>query len=154
MERLSDTAIEIVNELHRERLDYASEYLPLIDALNRLTAYEDTGYTPAEIADLAVEKATAETIVKQYEEWEKDGTIIRPPCTVGDLLYEIDLPEYGVIVCKAKWMILKNGVSVQVEVVDGHGLGSGYCFEPSDFGKTVFLTREAAEAKLKTLQNT
>lgn len=28
MERLSDRAIEIINELHRERLDYESEYLP------------------------------------------------------------------------------------------------------------------------------
>lgn len=41
MERLSDTAIEIINELHTERLDYSSEYIPLIDATNRLAAYED-----------------------------------------------------------------------------------------------------------------
>lgn len=41
MERLSDTAIEIINELHTERLDYSSEYIPLIDAANRLAAYED-----------------------------------------------------------------------------------------------------------------
>lgn len=29
MERYSDRAIEIINELHRERLNYQSEYLPL-----------------------------------------------------------------------------------------------------------------------------
>ena len=46
MERLSDTAIEIINELHTERLDYYSEYIPLIDAANRLAAYEDTGLEP------------------------------------------------------------------------------------------------------------
>lgn len=33
MERLSDAAINIINDLHKERLDYTSEYLPLIDAL-------------------------------------------------------------------------------------------------------------------------
>ena len=49
MERLSDTAIEIINELHTERLDYSSEYIPLIDAANRLAAYEDTGLEPEEI---------------------------------------------------------------------------------------------------------
>lgn len=49
MNRLSDTAIEIVNELHTERLDYDSEYLPLINALNRLAAYEDTGLEPEEV---------------------------------------------------------------------------------------------------------
>ena len=49
MERLSDTAIEIINELHTERLDYYSEYIPLIDAANRLAAYEDIGMEPEEI---------------------------------------------------------------------------------------------------------
>ena len=41
MKRLSDNAIEIVNELHTEKLDYESEYVPIIDALNRLAEYED-----------------------------------------------------------------------------------------------------------------
>ena len=30
MDRVSDNAIEIINELHTERLNYESEYLPLI----------------------------------------------------------------------------------------------------------------------------
>lgn len=46
MERYSDEAIRICNELHTERLDYNSEYLPLIDAVQRLAAYEDTGLEP------------------------------------------------------------------------------------------------------------
>ena len=41
MERLSDRAIEIINELHTERLDYNSEYLPLIDAANKLNELEN-----------------------------------------------------------------------------------------------------------------
>lgn len=49
MERLSDRAIEIINELHRERLDYESEYLPLIDCANKCQAYEDTGLEPEEV---------------------------------------------------------------------------------------------------------
>ena len=52
MERLSDKAIEIINELHTERLDYNSEYLPLIDAVQLLEAYEDTGLAPEEIEDI------------------------------------------------------------------------------------------------------
>lgn len=46
MERLSDRAIEIINELHRERLDYESEYLPLIDCAIKCQAYEDTELSP------------------------------------------------------------------------------------------------------------
>lgn len=55
MERLSDRAIEIINELHRERLDYESEYLPLIDCANECQAYEDTGLEPEEIQKLKAE---------------------------------------------------------------------------------------------------
>ena len=48
MDRLSDAAIEIINTLHRERIEYNSEYLPLIDAMNRLSDYEDTDLEPEE----------------------------------------------------------------------------------------------------------
>lgn len=57
MERLSDTAIEIINDLHTERLEYASEYIPLIDAANRLSDYEDTGLEPEEIKGFAEDVA-------------------------------------------------------------------------------------------------
>ena len=49
MEFYAETAIEIINELHTERLDYTSEYLPLINAAQRLAAYLDTGLEPEEI---------------------------------------------------------------------------------------------------------
>ena len=68
MERLSDTVIEIVNELHRERLDYDSEYLPLMDALDRLAAYEDTGLEPAEI------EIANKVIVSAFNLAAKSGT--------------------------------------------------------------------------------
>ena len=57
MERLSDTAIEIINDLHTERLEYASEYIPLIDAANCLSSYEDTGLEPEEIKGFAEDVA-------------------------------------------------------------------------------------------------
>lgn len=60
MYKLSDRAIEIVNALHTERLDYNTEYVPLIDALNKLAAYEDA---------------------------EEAGTLVRLPCKVGDTMW-------------------------------------------------------------------
>lgn len=63
MERYSDEAIRICNELHTERLDYNSEYLPLIDAVQRLAAYEDTGLEPEAVEHLklaSMGKAIAE----------------------------------------------------------------------------------------------
>lgn len=60
MERYSDEAIRIINELHTERLDYQSEYIPLIDAAQRLDAYEATGVEPESICALQEE-------LKQYK---------------------------------------------------------------------------------------
>ena len=73
MERLSDTAIEIINELHTERLDYYSEYIPLIDAANRLAAYEDTGLEPENMAHWM-----------DYFRAECEGRLVVLPCKVGD----------------------------------------------------------------------
>ena len=73
MERLSDAAIEIINELHTERLDYYSEYIPLIDAANRLAAYEDTGLEPENMAHWM-----------DYFRAECEGRLVVLPCKVGD----------------------------------------------------------------------
>lgn len=61
MERYSDEAIRIIDELHTERLDYQSEYIPLIDAAQRLDAYESTGMEPENIGALYEE-------LNQYKE--------------------------------------------------------------------------------------
>ena len=77
-----------------------------------------------------------------------DNGVVVPPCKVGDKVYEIDLPEYGVIVCKVTKVLCDSKVVV-VNVIDGHGKGSEYYFDFDDFGKTVFTSREEAEARLK-----
>lgn len=91
-----------------------------------------------------------------YEDAEEQGRLVILPCKVGDTLYEIDLPEYGVIVCNVLCFTYgRSNITgeltwcVAVNVVGGHGLGSCYTFNPDDFGTTVFLTRGAAKAALK-----
>lgn len=66
MERYSDRAIEIINELHRERLDYQSEYLPLIDAANKLSAYEDTGLEPEQVMSATIDPES----LRPVSSWE------------------------------------------------------------------------------------
>lgn len=120
---------------------------PVSSAIARLAAYEDA---------MPLERA------RELAQAEKDGRLMVLPCKVGDMLYEVDLPEYGVITCKVLHIDAYNGpmayapggpmvsaISIGVEVVEGHGKGSSYAFETPDFGKLVFLTREEAEAALK-----
>lgn len=53
MSNLGEQAMAILDELHTERLAYENEYVPLADAANLLTAYEETGMAPEEIKDMA-----------------------------------------------------------------------------------------------------
>lgn len=82
--------------------------------------------------------------------------VIVPPCKVGDLLY---MPwEYGgisgvamlgvtyMVIDKDELRIMTDFSSDDEEYFD---LYCGGKFVPSDFGETVFLTREEAEAALK-----
>jgi len=49
MDRTSDVAIEILNELRANFLIYSNEYVPLIDCANQCKDYEDTGLTPEDL---------------------------------------------------------------------------------------------------------
>ena len=51
MERLSDFAADIINDLH-ENSDWYGDYSLIEAAINRLAAYEDTGLEPEEIGAL------------------------------------------------------------------------------------------------------
>ena len=77
------------------------------------------------------------------EDAEEQGMLVRLPCKVGDTVYYID----GGKIYKAKasvFRINKSGVRVYCERrFMGHVGFDGI------YGKTVFLTREEAEAALK-----
>lgn len=124
MERLSDKAIEIINELHTERLDYNSEYLPLIDAVQLLGAYEDTGLAPEEIltgkelAEIAIGLQQLNRIrcvfsderIKELMRAEKEGRIaIHPParkcpqCHRNQLVARTDGKFYYCFGCKTQF---------------------------------------------------
>lgn len=98
MERSSDRAIEIIDQLHTERLGYESEYLPLIDCANKCSAYEDTGLEPEEISKIRedVENGYLKSTARRYgipvdrlrelAEADREGKI--PKYTIGDTVYD------------------------------------------------------------------
>ena len=82
MERLSDRAIEIINELHTERLDYESEYLPLIDCANKCSAYEDTGLEPetvSKIRDIVLDISGNLDRLRELAEADREGRCVVLP---------------------------------------------------------------------------
>lgn len=121
MERSSDRAIEIIDQLHTERLDYESEYLPLIDCANKCSAYEDTGLEPEEISKIRedVENGYLKSTARRYgipvdrlrelAEADREGKI--PKYTIGDTVYdrfgsgwEVGSLEYVQCAYERKWL--------------------------------------------------
>ena len=92
-------------------------------------------------------------VIAEYEQLEEQGLLLKLPCRVGDIIYEVDesiLLDNVIepIECKVNYIIFKSSIHMGVEVIKGHGVGSSYNFEIEDFGKTVFLTKEEAEKAL------
>ena len=170
MERLSDRAIEILNELHTERLSYHSEYLPLIDAAHKLAEYEATGLEPSEIQcakdnlqilDLFKEQAQDAEECIRIAEARRDGKLAILPVKVGDIIYtmlsmsgwylrEADKPYKAKVVFVGLNNSDSTGCGLFNVVYDKRDLMASFSF--SDIGKTVFLNREEAEAALKQKQ--
>lgn len=150
--------------------------------IDRLAAYENTGFDPEEINELAVKVAALETIEAMYDglgnpdhirdlvRAEKEGRLAVLPCSTNGKLYVCG--EKQVVECDIYEVYLddKRGVECLVSYecnMDCNGCpfnnwkqdfegeyscDGEYCQAAvfaSDFGKTVFLTREEAESAVK-----
>ena len=76
--------------------------------------------------------------LKNYKDLEEQGLLLRLPCKVGDMVYQIwnvdDKPE----IREMKIAALNNLVAL---------------IEYGEFGKTIFLTQEEAKQKLKEMES-
>ena len=95
----------------------------------------------------------------KYEDLEEQGRLIKLLCKVGDMLYYPD-KEFNIIIpVRLTEIVIKfNGLdtsSCQYDCSSFDECGDvyeEYEFDTSDFGKSVFLTKSEAEAKLKELR--
>lgn len=79
--------------------------------------------------------------LKEYQQLEEQGMLIKLPCKVGDTAYEIT----GATTHGYDWKYL----TYEKAYVHGTVFNLGRLY---DIGKTVFLTKSKAEAKLKELK--
>lgn len=107
---------------------------PIAKAFDRLAAYEETGLKPEELAQA-----------------EKEGRLVVLPCDVGDKLYDVTLGEVREKIVISLSMLLSK--SVNHLVIHAENFRNAVTsYELQDIGKTVFLTREAAEATLDAMR--
>lgn len=135
---------------------------------DRLAAYEDSACAPEEVlpkdkadeialklmrlADL--ESLCNYTRLRELAEADKDGRLVVLPCKVGDTVYMIERIfdiDNGVCdeICARK-VIGYGGNNLNKLWLIGSGGICNVSIFVSEFGKTVFLTREEAEKALKT----
>lgn len=88
-----------------------------------------------------------------YEDTEEQGLLIRLPCKIGETLYfthDKRVIASEVLSVKYHAEAENHGVFIRERVtIDVEGVPAEIDF--CDIGKTVFLTREEAEAKLKEM---
>lgn len=115
----------------------------------RLKAYEDTHMTPSDIMSMRMDMAILTALfngievdrVRELVAADKDGRVVVMPCKVGDVVYGFH-GRRAILPMVAKWVETNTG---------GWAVAAQYApmapkfYQFSDFGKTVFLTREDAE---------
>lgn len=131
------------------------------DAINRLAAYEDTGLEPDEITDFLPtlkewwQNMGALRHVHELVTAEAEGRLLVLPCKVGGDLWANDRDG------KPRRMVL-DAPDIRCHCAKEDSLCMALCDNPkngicayrlkndgTDFGKTIFRTREEAEARLK-----
>ena len=131
------------------------------DLYGRLKAYEDTGLTPERCAEFARADAEGRYIVmrdaeqegvarlRELAEADKDGRVVVLPCKVDDVVYGFHNNRQTILPMVVKWIETN---------ADGWTVAAQYTpmapmfYQFSDFGKTVFLTREEAEKALQKME--
>ena len=128
--------------------------------MERLTEYMGNGedYESINPIDTHYEygKANLQALINKlaaYEDAEEQGLLLRLPCKVGDTVYAFLSTCNYFTECQINKIELKptlyGNTCYFLEPI-GHRGCLYRCFE-DDFGKTVFLTKEEAEAKLKEM---
>ena len=102
---------------------------------------------------ITVKKDCDTCVMEQLADYLLANGVIVPPCKVGDEVWvynQLANQIYkNVVVCIKTRGTSKNKNTILFEYRNVHGETSCRKFKWSQIGKQVFLTREAAEAKLK-----
>lgn len=122
--------------------------------------YLETAFMGNGIKEYWEHKQVAEYLkkLKEYKDLEEQGLLLRLPCKVGDTVYQIS--ENFIEPCTVETIFLgnymdRNGnycnmAEIYYDMDDYPYVSTEIYF--TDIGKTVFLTKAEAEAKLKELR--
>ena len=132
----------------------AEEWIDVLQ--DRLAAYEDTHMMPADVMSMRMDMAIITALLhdcdvdrmRDLAEADRDGRVVVLPCKVGDTVYWV----HGAVITECRVHRIqknRNGLYICLKSNVSHG-----AFRADlSIGKTVFLTREEAEAALEAKSN-
>ena len=118
-------------------------------------------FDPVDVVDNEYSKINYKKILTklgQYEDLEEQGLFLKLPCKVGDIIYVNGVlgvgesEEYKVIRVYYQSNSLMKRSEFYVEALLVSDPRNSIGFYDKEIGKTVFLTKEEAEAKLKEMR--
>ena len=137
------------------KLPQNGQYVPQT-VIDRFADYEDTGLEPEKIKSWDLRNNVWRDTWERYSKAEHEGRLIVLPCKVGDTVYtaqrgvvsELSVDHFELYNVGIE--LYNVGIWVSWNLISGiYGKFRMDGFPASDIGKTVFLTREAAEAALE-----
>ena len=158
MDRLTIPDVRVDEHTTRRTMIDAREVKKhAMDFYWRLKAYEDTHMTPSDVMSMRMDMAILTALfngievdrVRELIALDKAGRVVVLPCKVGDTVYGFH-GSRAILPMVAKWIETNTG---------GWAVAAQYVpmapkfYQFSDFGKTVFLTREEAEAALEAMKD-
>lgn len=95
--------------------------------------------------------------LKELVQADREGKCVVLPCKIGSKLYRTSMRKmqvYEVSVSREYFHDSKNKTTLfAIQIFENGKKSTSYeCFEEKDIGKTVFLTREEAEAALEKMK--
>ena len=126
----------------------------------RLAAYEDTHMMPSDVTSMRMDMAIIAALfdgvdvdrMKELTEADKDGRLVVLPCKMGQRVFALLDTDTHISECEVKQIGMGNKIGfIGLEPIGARGREYGVAL--NEFGKTVFLTREEAEAALEAMKD-
>ena len=121
------------------------------DLYGRLKAYEATGLTPEEVTAIRNTLDEYHKVADPLLRAQTDGRLVVLPCKVGDTVYILSGGKVSEWRAAGFAMLISNSCN-HLTIHTENYREAMVSRELSDFGKTVFITREEAEKALREIQ--
>lgn len=119
------------------------------DADRTYTRHEDANMVIEVTAKQLKEYETILTELKKYKDLETEGKLIKLSCKVGDTIWYVEEDDDDYPIKLEIDAISRNDNDTWYYTYDNDS--NRYRFIDSDFGETVFFTKEEAEMKLRQI---